>query len=41
MSVWKAFVAHEASAILGASGDAIVTGMARTDANDIALIVVR
>ena len=41
MSVRNVLVAGEARAILEACGDAIVTGMACTDANDIALIVVR
>jgi glycerate-2-kinase len=41
MSVRKALVAGEASAVLQACGDAIVTGMAWTNANDLVLIVVR
>ena len=41
MSVRKALVAGEASAVLQACGDAIVTGMAQTNANDLVLIVVR
>ena len=38
---WNALVAGGASAILRACGDAIVTDMARTNANDPVLIVVR
>jgi glycerate-2-kinase len=42
MSLPKSLVAHEATAILQASGDAIVTGMTHTNANGgLALIVVR
>ncbi len=41
MCVRVALVADEATAILRAWGDAIVTGMARINANDLVLIVVR
>jgi hypothetical protein len=41
MCVRKALVADEATGILWACGDAIVTGMARINANDLVLIVVR
>jgi glycerate-2-kinase len=41
MSLRKALVTHEATAILQACEDAIVTGMTRTNANDLVLIVVR
>jgi glycerate-2-kinase len=41
MSLRRALVAHEATAILQACGDAIVTGMTQTNANDLVPIVAR
>ena len=41
MSLRKALVAHEATAILEACGDAMVTGLTQTNANDLVLILIR
>ena len=41
MSLRKALVAHEATAILEACGDAMVTGPTQTNANDLVLILIR
>jgi glycerate-2-kinase len=41
MSLRKTLVAHEATMILEACGDAIVTGMTQTNANDLVLIGVQ
>jgi glycerate 2-kinase len=41
MSLRKALMAHEATMILEACGDAIVTGMTQTNANDLVLIGVQ
>jgi glycerate 2-kinase len=41
LSLRKALVAHEATMILEACGDAIVTGMTQTNANDLVLIGVQ
>jgi glycerate 2-kinase len=41
VSLRKALVAHEATTALEACGDAIVTGLTRTNVNDLVLIVVR
>ncbi len=41
MSLRKALVTHEATAILEACGDAIVTGLTQTNANDLVLILIR
>lgn len=41
VSLRKALIAHEATATLETCGDAIVTGMTQTNANDLVLIVAR
>jgi glycerate-2-kinase len=41
VSLRKALVAHEATAALETCGDAIVTGMTQTNANDLVLILAR
>jgi glycerate-2-kinase len=41
MSLRKALVTHEATAILEACGDAMVTGPTQTNANDLVLILIR
>jgi glycerate 2-kinase len=41
MSLRKALVAHETTAILEACGDAMVTGPTQTNANDLVLILIR
>ena len=41
LSLRKALVAHEATAILEACGDAMVTGLTGTNVNDLVLILVR
>jgi glycerate-2-kinase len=41
MSLRKALIAHEATAILEACGDAMVTGPTQTNANDLVLILIR
>ena len=41
MSLRKALVAHEATAVLEACGDAMVTGPTQTNANDLVLILIR
>jgi len=41
LSLRKALVTHEATAVLEACGDAMVTGPTRTSANDLVLILIR
>jgi glycerate 2-kinase len=41
MSLRKALVAHETTAVLEACGDAMVTGPTQTNANDLVLILIR
>jgi glycerate 2-kinase len=41
ISLRKALVAHETTTVLEAFGDAIVTGLTQTNANDLVLIGVR
>jgi glycerate 2-kinase len=41
LSLRKALVTHEATAVLEARGDAMVTGPTRTNANDLVLMLIR
>jgi glycerate-2-kinase len=41
LSLRKALVAHEATAVLEACGDAMVTGSTQANANDLVLILIR